>query len=123
MKKSYLLVALLVLGSGAAAMLPGGRLTPGASIGALPEEISRANSGAFRDGLYLGKLTAERGWPRSVVIGRWATAENRALFTAGYELGYGGFVASHAATANGDRPAADCTTIVQRRASCELILN
>jgi hypothetical protein len=44
--------------------------------------------GAFRDGLYLGKLTAESGQPLHPAIGRWSTEQDRARFTAGYRLGY-----------------------------------
>jgi hypothetical protein len=44
--------------------------------------------GAFRDGLYLGKLAAESGQPLSPAVGRWSTDQDRATFTAGYRRGY-----------------------------------
>ena len=50
--------------------------------------VSQATDGAFRDGLFLGKLAAERGAKPHVAVGRWATVEDRASFTAGYQRGY-----------------------------------
>jgi hypothetical protein len=95
MKKLYLLVSILAVGAGAAARLPSARVT--ASIVGNENNLKNdrvwRNSGAFRDGLYLGKFTAEQGGARRVVSGRWATADNRALFAAGYEQGYGEIVA------------------------------
>ena len=101
MKKLCFVASMLVLGVGMAVLLPGGRVTASTSIelNDRAEDVSRTNSGAFRDGLFLGKFTAERGRPRHVVSGRWATAENRALFAAGYEQGYSELVASRDATA------------------------
>jgi hypothetical protein len=50
---------------------------------------SRLNSdGAFRDGLYLGKLAAESGHSMRPAIGRWSTEEDRNMFAAGYHRGY-----------------------------------
>ncbi len=46
--------------------------------------------------LYLGRLAAERGIAPRVARGRWATAEDRASFTAGYERGYKELLASRA---------------------------
>jgi len=57
-------------------------------------EARYASDGAFRDGLYLGKLTAERGQPLRPAIGRWSTDQDRARFTAGYRRGYYEFLAS-----------------------------
>jgi hypothetical protein len=51
-------------------------------------EARLAADGAFRDGLYLGKLAAEGGQPLRPAIGRWSTAQDRATFTAGYQRGY-----------------------------------
>jgi hypothetical protein len=44
--------------------------------------------GAFRDGLYLGKLAAENGQLLRPTIGRWSRAEDRSMFVAGYRRGY-----------------------------------
>jgi hypothetical protein len=55
------------------------------------ENVSHATDGAFRDGLYLGRLAAENGVAPHVVRGRWATEADRASFTAGYLRGYEGY--------------------------------
>ena len=39
--------------------------------------VAQITDGAFRDGLYLGRLAAEGGSEPHVAIGRWATAEDR----------------------------------------------
>ena len=51
-------------------------------------EARLAADGAFRDGMYLGKLAAERGRPLRPAIARWSTEQDRATFTAGYRRGY-----------------------------------
>ena len=51
-------------------------------------EARLASDGAFRDGLYLGKLAAESGQPQRPGIGRWSTEQDRATFTAVYRRGY-----------------------------------
>jgi hypothetical protein len=51
-------------------------------------ETAQATDGAFRDGLYLGKLDAEQGRKQHPAIGRWNTTEARASFFAGYRQGY-----------------------------------
>jgi len=40
---------------------------------------------AYRDGLYVGKLAAQRGEQRLAPVGRWATQTDRDAFLAGYE--------------------------------------
>jgi hypothetical protein len=52
------------------------------------EEARLAADGAFRDGLYLGKLSAESGQPLRPAIGRWSSDQDRSLFSAGYRRGY-----------------------------------
>ncbi len=47
-----------------------------------------AADGAFRDGMYVGKLAAEGGRPLRPAIARWSTEQDRAMFTAGYRRGY-----------------------------------
>ena len=47
-----------------------------------------ASNGAFRDGLYLGKLTGENGDQYRIAMGRWSKAEDRKSFAAGYGQGY-----------------------------------
>jgi hypothetical protein len=51
-------------------------------------EAHYATDGAFRDGLYLGKLAAESGHVQLPAIGRWSTEQDRAMFIVGYERGY-----------------------------------
>jgi hypothetical protein len=53
-------------------------------------EARLAADGAFRDGLYLGKLTAQRGQPSRPGIGRWSSDQDRSMFMAGYQRGYSG---------------------------------
>ncbi len=48
----------------------------------------RATSAPYRDGLYLGKLTAAGGGEPHISSGRWATEADRASFTAGFQQGY-----------------------------------
>jgi hypothetical protein len=56
-------------------------------------QVSKAQSGfidplltaAYRDGLYVGKLAAQRGEQRAAPVGRWARQTDRDLFLAGYE--------------------------------------
>ncbi len=60
-----------------------------------PSHTSNASSearlqgdGAFRDGLYLGKLAAQSGQAQHPAIARWSSDQDRATFTAGYRRGY-----------------------------------
>jgi hypothetical protein len=47
-----------------------------------------ANDAAFRDGLYLGKLTAKQGGSAHVSRGRWSSESDRTAFSRGYQEGY-----------------------------------
>jgi len=58
-----------------------------------------ATDGAFRDGLYVGRLAAEGGRPLRPPVGRWSNEQDRASFVAGYRRGYNDVLAS--ATAGG----------------------
>ena len=58
-------------------------VNPGATA-----EATLAADGAFRDGLYLGKLAAENGESARLAIGRWSSAQDRTMFAAGYRRGY-----------------------------------
>jgi len=51
-------------------------------------EAEFAADGAFRDGLYLGRLASESGQPLRPAIGRWSADRDRSMFTAGYRRGY-----------------------------------
>lgn len=60
---------------------------PGSQSGRTPES-QRALDGAYRDGLYIGKLAAESGRRSRAPIGRWSSEKDRASFRAGYENTY-----------------------------------
>jgi hypothetical protein len=77
--------AAIVIGLGATASLA---ISPGTGKPTTTSEVLFATDGAFRDGLYLGKLAAEGGQPLRPAIGRWSSAQDRAMFTAGYHRGY-----------------------------------
>jgi hypothetical protein len=49
---------------------------------------SRHMDGAYRDGLYLGKLDALAGREARAAVGRWGHQADRELFRAGYSEGY-----------------------------------
>ena len=93
MKRLSLFASVIALGMGTASMLHGDR--PVAYFSA-NDNVAQTTNGAFRDGLYLGRLAAERGIPQHVARGRWATAEGQASFTVGYESGYMEVLASRA---------------------------
>jgi hypothetical protein len=54
---------------------------------------NQALNGAFRDGLYLGTLTAKHGEEPHIAAGRWARSEDRQSFAEGYLSGYNGTLA------------------------------
>ena len=60
------------------------------------DNAAQITDGAFRDGLYLGRLAADGGGEPHVAVGRWATAEDRSSFTAGYQRRYNELLASRA---------------------------
>lgn len=59
--------------------------------------VTEITDGAFRDGLYQGKLAAEQNGGLPIAAGRWSTAADRASFTAGFQRGYSEVLASRAA--------------------------
>ncbi len=62
---------------------------------------AQPTDGAFRDGLYLGKLAAQNSGERHISVGRWATTQDRSSFSAGYQQGYSEFLASRLAATPG----------------------
>jgi hypothetical protein len=62
-----------------------------------------AADGAFRDGLYLGRLDAGLGRPLHPAVGRWSNEKDRASFLAGYRRGYDDSLAS-APSVKSDQP-------------------
>jgi len=77
-------VALLCLGT-IAALRTGSRTS---YAGARPNVVDQATNGAYRDGLFLGRLAARRGDPGHTSVGRWAREADRPAFAAGYQQGY-----------------------------------
>jgi hypothetical protein len=70
--------------------------TNGKVIAGTGAEARFASDGAFRDGLYLGKIAAEGGQPLRLAVGRWSTEQDRSMFTAGYHRGYSDSLANAA---------------------------
>ncbi len=98
--KTFLTLALVVgLGTGTAFMLGPAHSKQYAN----PNESALLSDGAFRDGLYLGRLAAQSGDERHISVGRWATAQDRSSFSAGYEQGYSEFLASRVAPITGEQ--------------------
>ena len=102
MKRLSLFASLIVLGMGTASVFHGNRHP---SLPSANDNVSQTTDGAFRDGLYLGRRAAERGDEPRVAVARWATAEERVSFTAGYQRGYSRFLANRATPANRVRQA------------------
>lgn len=69
---------------GTTAFLRGNR----SAIHEVADNSQLAGDGAFRDGLYLGRLTAQQGRPARPPIGRWSNTSDRTSFLAGYRRGY-----------------------------------
>jgi hypothetical protein len=102
MKTLSLLALVVAFGLGTAAMLHTDHHNH------LPSpngSVAQMTDGAFRDGLYLGRLAAERGDEPHVAIGRWATLQDRTSFTTGYQRGYSDFLASRPVPAMHERRA------------------
>jgi len=84
MKNKITLAALAVLVTTASAFtLRNENISPAAISSA-----STAGNAAFRDGLYMGKLASQNGDQYLAATGRWARAQDRASFAAGYDQGY-----------------------------------
>jgi len=64
------------------------------------DDAAQIVDGAFRDGLYLGRLAAKSGREPRVSVGRWSTPADRLSFASGYQRGYSEFQASRAALNN-----------------------
>jgi len=60
--------------------------------------VIQSTSAPFRDGLYLGKLAAQRGPKPDVPTGRWSSDGDRTLFAEGFNRGYQDAVESAART-------------------------
>ncbi len=86
MKTLSLSTIVIALCLSAAAMIQSGHRSNASQNSSV--EARQVTSGPFRDGLYIGKLAAERGGESHISSGRWATEANRASFKAGFQQGY-----------------------------------
>ena len=85
MKKIGLYVLIIVLSVGSAAMVQSVMRTRSLNS---DSSALMATNGAFRDGLYLGKLAAKNGEEPRIAIGRWVRDEDRSAFQEGYYRGF-----------------------------------
>ncbi len=86
MKRLFLFAIVLALFGGIAFMLrSGARLD---SLPQLQDDSPVQTRAAFRDGIYLSGLAAERGEGPHVSEGRWSNQADRTLFVAGYRQGH-----------------------------------
>ena len=95
MDKVFTFALALAMCLGTTAMLANGGLGAGQHE---KLDTQTATDGAFRDGLYVGRLAAERRGPLHPQTGRWSSERDRTSFVAGYRRGYGDVVASSTAT-------------------------
>lgn len=51
-------------------------------------DVRLAGEGAYRDGLYLGRLDRQHRKAEHPAWARWSAAKDRELFVQGYEAGY-----------------------------------
>ncbi|MCU1268984.1 MAG: hypothetical protein JWN74_278 [Acidobacteriaceae bacterium] len=72
-------------------------LRNGSAAPAIPGNPELTTNGAFRDGVYTGKLAGESGDQYHVATARWATGYDRVRFAAGYDQGYKAQLALRAA--------------------------
>ncbi len=80
---TYLLTMAISFGAGAAVS---NRAT--ANDQATSVASAQAGNAAFRDGLYLGKLSAKQGMTPHISSGRWSSEADRTAFAQGYRAGY-----------------------------------
>jgi hypothetical protein len=72
-------------------------LRNGSAAQAIPGNPELTTNGAFRDGLYTGKLAGQSGDQYHVATARWANGDDRVRFAAGYDQGYKAQLALRAA--------------------------
>jgi hypothetical protein len=89
MEKAFTFALAIAVCLGTTALLAGsGRATRQSA------DSQMAADGAFRDGLYIGRLAAEAGRALRPQIGRWSNEHDRTSFAAGYRQGYNDVLAS-----------------------------
>jgi hypothetical protein len=86
MMNRFLVAALAVAVSiGTTAVLANGNHARAANQG----EMNSDADGAYRDGIFVGRLAAERGQASRPPVGRRSSERDRVSFAAGYRRGYG----------------------------------
>jgi hypothetical protein len=75
----------VVEGTGSMKETPETSVKPRAAATSQPHTIDPSLSAAYRDGLYVGKLAAQRGEQRLAPVGRWSAQNDREAFLAGYQ--------------------------------------
>lgn len=78
--------AVLIAFLAAVAAISSGRSTVVRQIPAA--DVLRADDGAYRDGLFVGKLHRGEGLPEHILWGRWNQDRDRQSFIDGYLAGY-----------------------------------
>ena len=89
MEKAFTFAMAIAVSLGTTALLAGSGHATRQSA-----DVQMAADGAFRDGLYVGRLAAEAGRPLHPPIGRWSNEQDRTSFVAGYWHGYNDVLAS-----------------------------
>jgi hypothetical protein len=87
MKSISLWTLILVVGAGSTAIMKTRINEDVTDVASVQNSVQNAD-GAYRDGLYLGKLTASLGDEPHLCTGRWSRKTDQDLFSAGYERGY-----------------------------------
>jgi len=93
MEKIFVLAVALAISLGTTTILASHRVVAGENQ---KTDAELATDGAFRDGLYIGRIAAKTGQPLRPPIGRWSNEHDRTSFAAGYSRGYNDVLASSA---------------------------
>ncbi len=64
------------------------------------QATDEATNGPFRDGLFEGRLDADRGSDAHISIGRWSRPADRASFEEGYRNAYGARISTRTTQPN-----------------------
>jgi hypothetical protein len=75
----------VVQGAGSMKETPETSVKPQAAATSQSRAIDPSLTAAYRDGLYVGKLAAQRGEHRLAPVGRWSVQDDREAFLAGYQ--------------------------------------
>jgi hypothetical protein len=83
-KKQIFLVAALCVSFASGILVEGSAHKPKLAASEANQEVDAA----FRDGVYQAKLDVQEGRRPRLLVGRWSTERDRALYIAGYQKGY-----------------------------------